>query len=164
MEYIGNVKWWNTRFKERKLNLGKQDEKLESDMNFFNNKGKVLDVACGDGRNSIFLAKQGYYVEAIDFSEEALLRLKYDLIIINHYRLVKSSYSNLQKHLKEDGLLWVNGFCKVPVDNPRITSNNLLTDEDFEYLSNCSLVSKDIYDDESKDFVRYCWRKNSTNL
>lgn len=65
MVYIGNVKWWKTRFKERKLNLGKQDEKLESDMNLFKNKGKVLDIACGDGRNSIFLAKQGYYVEPL---------------------------------------------------------------------------------------------------
>jgi len=34
--------------------------------------GKALDIACGDGRNSIFLAKNAYYVDAIDFSSVAL--------------------------------------------------------------------------------------------
>jgi len=36
----------------------------------------VADIGCGYGRNSIFLAKQGFNVTAIDFSEEALGILK----------------------------------------------------------------------------------------
>ena len=34
--------------------------------------GKALDVACGEGRNSIYLAKQGWDVTAFDIANEAL--------------------------------------------------------------------------------------------
>jgi SAM-dependent methyltransferase len=35
-------------------------------------RGKVLDIGCGAGRNSIYLAKQGYEVIGIDLSQEAI--------------------------------------------------------------------------------------------
>ena len=38
-------------------------------------KGKVLDVAAGSGRHSLFLASQGYQVEAIDRDAQALTQL-----------------------------------------------------------------------------------------
>ncbi len=38
-------------------------------------KGRVLDVACGSGRHALFLAGQGYQVEAIDRDEERLAAL-----------------------------------------------------------------------------------------
>ena len=34
--------------------------------------GRALDVACGAGRNAIFLAQAGYQVDAIDISREGL--------------------------------------------------------------------------------------------
>jgi tellurite methyltransferase len=36
---------------------------------------RALDVACGAGRHSLYLARQGWAVDAIDFSHAALLRL-----------------------------------------------------------------------------------------
>lgn len=36
--------------------------------------GKALDVACGAGRNALFLAGRGYRVDALDISAEALSR------------------------------------------------------------------------------------------
>ena len=36
--------------------------------------GRALDVACGAGRNSIFLALAGYQVDAVDISPEGLNR------------------------------------------------------------------------------------------
>ena len=36
--------------------------------------GNALDVACGAGRNALFLAGRGYHVDAIDISAEALNR------------------------------------------------------------------------------------------
>ena len=35
-------------------------------------RGRALDVACGRGRNALFLAASGYEVDAVDISTEAL--------------------------------------------------------------------------------------------
>ena len=37
---------------------------------------KALDIAAGLGRNSIFLAQKGFYVDAIDISDVAVEKLK----------------------------------------------------------------------------------------
>ena len=39
-------------------------------------RGRALDVACGAGRNSLFLAEHGYAVEGIDVSDVALDRAR----------------------------------------------------------------------------------------
>ena len=39
-------------------------------------RGRALDVACGAGRNSLFLAEHGYTVEGIDISTVALDRAR----------------------------------------------------------------------------------------
>lgn len=36
------------------------------------NKGRVLDVAMGDGNNTVYLAKMGFNVEGVDISPEAI--------------------------------------------------------------------------------------------
>lgn len=38
--------------------------------------GRALDVACGDGRNALYLARQGYAVDAIDASDVAIDALR----------------------------------------------------------------------------------------
>lgn len=38
--------------------------------------GRALDIACGAGRNSLFLAARGWYVDAIDISPVALARAR----------------------------------------------------------------------------------------
>lgn len=187
MTYMGDADWWNKRFNDRSSELMKPDAKLQEDLAFFPREGKVLDVACGDGRNSIFLCSQGYTLDAIDFSEVALKRLHsfaknnhqhisttqidlsketafdalglYDFIIINHYRLDRMQYPHLYKHLKDNGLLWVNGFRKQPSNNPNITENDLLDDEDFKHLENCKLINKDSYVYGVHELVRYIWKK-----
>jgi tellurite methyltransferase len=39
-------------------------------------EGKALDIACGEGRNSIFLARNGFAVTGMDISEEGLAKAK----------------------------------------------------------------------------------------
>jgi len=34
--------------------------------------GRVLDIGCGNGRNSLYLAKKGFQVDGIDFSETSI--------------------------------------------------------------------------------------------
>lgn len=43
----------------------------------FNDNSVVLDVGCGEGRNSIFLAEQGHVVDAFDISEAGIEKAKY---------------------------------------------------------------------------------------
>ncbi len=38
--------------------------------------GRALDLACGEGRNSIFLAQQGWQVTGVDFSQEAIAKAR----------------------------------------------------------------------------------------
>ncbi len=38
-------------------------------------KGRALDIACGEGRNAIFLAQNGYEVDAVDISNVAIDRV-----------------------------------------------------------------------------------------
>jgi tellurite methyltransferase len=38
--------------------------------------GRALDVACGNGRNALYLARQGFDVEAVDISDYAIDRLR----------------------------------------------------------------------------------------
>jgi len=39
-------------------------------------RGRALDVACGTGRNTLYLAGKGYAVDAVDISMEALARAR----------------------------------------------------------------------------------------
>lgn len=187
MKYMGNADWWNKRFKDRTRVVMNPEKKLENDISFFPAKGKILDVACGDGRNSIYMAGLGFQVHAIDFSEEALSRLnyfslqenlnikttladltkadtflhleQYDGIVINHYRFAPHLYHDLEKYLKSDGILWVNGFRDIPKDNPNITEADLLSDADFAGLEHCKLRNKLTYETGERKFVRYLWKK-----
>jgi SAM-dependent methyltransferase len=50
------------------------DENLASyvERGLIPSQGRALDLGCGPGRNSLFLAKIGYHVDAVDYSEEAI--------------------------------------------------------------------------------------------
>ena len=120
MEYMGDAIWWDERFKSRENELMPPETKLKSDLNYFAECNRILDLACGDGRNAIYLAKLGHEVYAVDFSEEGLNRLKSfarlerlviktkqvdltskdkvaklevkaDAVIMNHYRMAKEN-------------------------------------------------------------------------
>ena len=38
--------------------------------------GRAIDIGCGPGRNALFLAKQGWAVDAVDLSPIAVARLR----------------------------------------------------------------------------------------
>ncbi|BBO72379.1 SAM-dependent methyltransferase [Desulfosarcina alkanivorans] len=93
--------------------------------------GKALDIACGNGRNSIFLAKKGFVVDAVDISTVATNRLagenpnihvacldidswqiipnRYDLIV-NVRFLDRRLFPMIREGLKPGGVLIFESF------------------------------------------------------
>lgn len=159
MEYMGNRNFWEQKFLSRPDSQLPPETILIEDVAFFKEKGSVLDLACGDGRNALFLAGNGFEVTAVDFSEAALRRLKrfaekekltvytqqmdlcceenfdslgkFDMIVCNHYRLLSKTAMQLKKHLTKNGVLWINGFAECPQDNPAIRQSDLIVKEDY---------------------------------
>jgi len=58
-------------------------------------KGVVLDIGAGQGRNSFFLARKGFKVEAIDINKENIKKIK-QLVKKNNLP-VKAKYSDVEK-------------------------------------------------------------------
>jgi len=64
---------WNQRYAEDSQRKGNPVTLLEDWLPELR-LGKALDVACGAGRNSLFLAHAGFDVDAIDISHEGIKR------------------------------------------------------------------------------------------
>jgi SAM-dependent methyltransferase len=63
---------WNERYRHERYFYGKQPNDFLAQAHPVIPLGNVLCIADGEGRNSVFLAKKGYRVTAVDYSEEAL--------------------------------------------------------------------------------------------
>ncbi len=66
---------WNQRYTEDSYRKGNPVTLLENWIAEIPS-GKALDVACGAGRNAIFMAQAGFDVDAIDISREGLKMAK----------------------------------------------------------------------------------------
>lgn len=65
---------WNARYAGRDVDFPAADTFLVEHRHFLA-AGRALDLACGMGADSIFLAQNGYAVDALDISIPALSRL-----------------------------------------------------------------------------------------
>jgi len=63
---------WDARYTAGEHHSSKKPGKLLKELIAVLPKGKALDIACGEGRNAIFLAKNGYDVDAVDISAVAV--------------------------------------------------------------------------------------------
>lgn len=105
--------------------------------------GRALDVACGDGRNALYLAQLGYVVDAIDVSDVAIAALRaatesrgltmtidprvvdlereplpagpYDVIVVTNF-LQRDLFEPLQEALAPGGLLVFETLARAHVD------------------------------------------------
>ena len=185
--YMGNQSYWNKKFEARGSELMQPESCLVNDMPHFPKSGTALDLACGDGRNAVYLAEHGFKVTAVDFSSSAVERLKhfaskmelditvlqknlcekeaflafgeFDLIVINHYRLEPHFYPVAAQHVKPGGVLWVNGFYKIPEDNPDIKQEDIITQTDFQGLTALTCEDCKIYEAGTRKFIRCIWKK-----
>lgn len=106
-------------------------------------KGKVLDIAVGEGRNAVYLAKRGFQVEGVDISVVGLRKAKklaaengvristtnadlnkykikpgsYD-VILNFYYLQRNLFSQIKAGLKKGGVVIFEGHTTEHLKNP----------------------------------------------
>jgi len=187
MTYIGNLDYWDDKFKSRGDKALSPDQSLVDNISMLK-KGRVLDLACGDGRNSLYLASLSWIVTGLDFSLHALERLNrfsaeydydietrkvdlskenafealgsFDTIIINHYKISPNLMMQVHEHLTDQGTLFVSGFSKDhPVDN-KIKSNDLILEEDFESLVGMKLIHHETFSDQRGHFVTFIYKKD----
>ncbi len=65
---------WNARYAAKGLVWTSEPNRLFASEVDGLEPGRALDVACGEGRNAVWLAERGWKVTAIDFSDVALAK------------------------------------------------------------------------------------------
>jgi tellurite methyltransferase len=91
---------WNRRFGSAPLYLGADASPfLQREMEKINHLAagkRALDIACGEGRNSLFLAEHGFVTTGLDISDTALEKAEQQArkkgLIINFYRVDLEGY------------------------------------------------------------------------
>lgn len=187
MGYMGDEKYWNGRFEERENTLAGPEEDLVENIHFFKN-GSVLDIACGDGRNTLFLLKNNFKVTGIDFSTKALERLNkfmteegyavemkqldlsspnalkdmgvFDNIVVNHYRLSRENLATIKDHISDQGILFVSGHGHKNKPNERFRAEDFIQDTDFDGLKDSFELIKYKEEENQRGFlVTYIFQK-----
>ena len=69
-------KRWDKRFGRKEFALGKEPNPFLKKHICLLPKGKALDMATGEGRNAVFLAQNGFEVDAVDISGKGLKKVK----------------------------------------------------------------------------------------
>ena len=130
---------WNKRYKEKPFRTWVEPllEKYVGQANV----GYALDIACGEGRNTHFLAEKGFEVDAVDLSDYALSQIKddprihkieadldfytleknkYDLVVNINY-LNRRFFHQIKEALKPEGVIIFETFIIAhgDFDNPQ---------------------------------------------
>lgn len=131
---MGSLRKWDERFREGAYPEDPDPSPLLRRYVEALPTGRALDVATGTGRNAVFLAAEGYRVDAVDQSREGLRTARenarergvddranwiqadastfgfptaaYDLVTISFYRAV-DRFPDLKEALKPGGVLFV---------------------------------------------------------
>ena len=99
--------WWNETYKYNPIKLpfitNMPDENLVSyhERNILK-IGKALDIGCGQGRNTLFLSKIGFDVDAIDIAIEAI-----------EIARERANKSNLSVRFEVKSIFEFNGNCQI---------------------------------------------------
>jgi tellurite methyltransferase len=94
---------WDKKYQGEEFSDGKKPNAFLKSQLRFPNTGVALDLACGEGRNAVFLAQQGWEMDAVDISSAGLRKarklakqagVKINLIQadLDSYRIAKEKY------------------------------------------------------------------------
>lgn len=104
VDYADDRSAWDKTYSREEYVFGKEPAKFLADNVFRLPKGRALDIAMGEGRNAVFLAKKGFLVEGVDISRVGIRKaqalaaengVKIETINadLNDYRIKPDSYS-----------------------------------------------------------------------
>lgn len=119
---------WNEKYLQNTLNT--EPSKILQEYASMANIGRAIDIACGAGRNTHYLADLGFIVDAVDISDVGLKNVKKSATIVktecdldkynlapNHYDLIlninflnRRLNSQIKDALKSGGLLIYESF------------------------------------------------------
>jgi tellurite methyltransferase len=151
--------------------------------------GTVLDVACGDGRNAIYLARTGFDVTGVDFSAEGLRRLaqfaaqenvfvniyqrdlneegtlsdlgQFDNIIVIHYKPSLRTFRDICEVLRPNGILLMTSFNTQQHTERNFPEEYCYAEKEFVNLNeSLELVEYVSYQDDRGYFDGYVFRKH----
>ncbi len=116
---------------------------LKENLGLLPKGGRALDLFSGEGQNAVFLAQQGFIVDAIDFSEVALrkarklalknkvnietitadlskysIKPEYYSVILNIDYMMKSLIPEIKKGLKKGGIVVFQAYTEDQLKNP----------------------------------------------
>jgi SAM-dependent methyltransferase len=144
---------WDKKYREKNFPNGEKPNSFLKNHIRLLGQGKVLDIASGDGRNAVFLAQNGWKVDAVDISPVALQKAqqlarrkevkirtiqsdldsfpiekgKYDLIAI-FYFLDRRLISRIKQGLKKGGRIIFETYLADPA------AQKLAAPENRKYL------------------------------
>jgi SAM-dependent methyltransferase len=130
---------------------------------------RCLDIACGNGRNAVFLAGKGYDVDAVDVSEVALemarkradennvdvnwilsdlnrfqfIENEYDLIVVDFYLCGKDMVENIKKSLRIGGMIVYEHHLQTKNDiyrGPSKNNNRLGSNELLKFFDDMTVL------------------------
>jgi 2-polyprenyl-3-methyl-5-hydroxy-6-metoxy-1,4-benzoquinol methylase len=139
----GHRSHWDGVFNKQTYVYGKEPASVLRDhVGLLPVGGRALELAMGEGRNAVFLAKKGFIVDGVDISEVALRKAKrlarengvsittinadleqyqirpeaYDVIVVIDY-LQRSLVSQIKRGLKRGGVIIWEGMTEQQIKN-----------------------------------------------
>jgi len=141
-----SLKKWDEAYKDADIASAKLAQVLSENIHLLPHpllqSSNALDLACGRAGNAIFLAEQGFHVDAVDISPNVLASLesfvkqqslsiscecrdietkglsdkKYDVIVVSYF-LNRELFPQIIKALKPNGLLFYETWSQEKVGN-----------------------------------------------
>lgn len=166
---------WNFRYSKKGFFFGEHPLPFIMDaIPLFPKSGKVLDLAMGEGRNGVFLAKLGYDVLGVDISDVGLKKAEelarknktqiktqvadlgsyhledntYDIIILSYF-MQRDLFPKIKKALKKGGVAIIETYTEENMKyNPGMKAEWMLKkNELFDHFSDLKVLRYQDIDD-----------------
>lgn len=145
---------WDERYAGEKYLFGKEPVLLLKNYLSILKPGKAVEIACGEGRNSVFLAQNGFQIEGVDCSKNAIEKakklaaeknataefktqnldfflmplMKYDTIVMTYYRPQARFFSEVRRGLVAGGTFALEAYTVDHLRAQNVPNPNI----DFE--------------------------------